>query len=352
MIYNDDKLDNILEETLSEMCEEDLLSKDTINELMKEFSLDTVLRDLEEEVNEEASLMENPYTKREKYNKVRKIIYEQCDAGYIDEDTKEVLLEKARSYFYETNNKSDMIDTSDSGMKKFFDIQKTNSEAKDMVDNINKTFEKLPTSEKGNNKKNLVTEKFTTIADMQSLGTKNLNKQNMNFIRPGTSTSVGIGGYRPNTNVTRTAPSTGIQSMGQIQASSAPKPSPVSSIKPPPRQQVTNVGVAGMKIYHTPKPTEAMNVASNLSAQLQAQKQAQQAQPSAGVAAASALSTQIQKQKEAAQREINKTNAMNAAADAVISGKYGNGPERIAALQRDGYDPAEIQKLVNQKLKG
>jgi hypothetical protein len=36
---------------------------------------------------------------------------------------------------------------------------------------------------------------------------------------------------------------------------------------------------------------------------------------------------------------------------AVIDGYYGNGQARIDALRRAGYDPAEIQSLVNDLLK-
>lgn len=36
----------------------------------------------------------------------------------------------------------------------------------------------------------------------------------------------------------------------------------------------------------------------------------------------------------------------------VISGKYGNGQARIDALKKAGYDPAQIQALVNSSLKG
>lgn len=35
----------------------------------------------------------------------------------------------------------------------------------------------------------------------------------------------------------------------------------------------------------------------------------------------------------------------------VINGKYGNGKERTAALKAKGYNPKEVQKIVNQILK-
>ena len=35
----------------------------------------------------------------------------------------------------------------------------------------------------------------------------------------------------------------------------------------------------------------------------------------------------------------------------VIDGKYGNGEERKARLKAAGYDPAEVQKRVNQMVK-
>ena len=34
-------------------------------------------------------------------------------------------------------------------------------------------------------------------------------------------------------------------------------------------------------------------------------------------------------------------------AQAVIAGRFGNGPDRIQALTAAGYDPAEIQHIVN-----
>ena len=39
-------------------------------------------------------------------------------------------------------------------------------------------------------------------------------------------------------------------------------------------------------------------------------------------------------------------------ADEVIQGKWGSGDERKAALEAAGYDPAEVQKIVNQKVNG
>ena len=39
-------------------------------------------------------------------------------------------------------------------------------------------------------------------------------------------------------------------------------------------------------------------------------------------------------------------------ADEVIQGKWGTGDARKAALEAAGYDPAEIQKIVNQKING
>ena len=45
------------------------------------------------------------------------------------------------------------------------------------------------------------------------------------------------------------------------------------------------------------------------------------------------------------EEDINKT------VDDVINGKYGNGDERKEALKKAGYDPDEIQKRVNEKLK-
>ncbi|MCR5483934.1 MAG: hypothetical protein K6E99_05975 [Bacilli bacterium] len=40
------------------------------------------------------------------------------------------------------------------------------------------------------------------------------------------------------------------------------------------------------------------------------------------------------------------------AVDDVIKGKYGSGDERKEALRKDGFDPDEIQKMVNNKLNG
>lgn len=40
------------------------------------------------------------------------------------------------------------------------------------------------------------------------------------------------------------------------------------------------------------------------------------------------------------------------AVDDVINGKYGSGEERKEALRKAGFDPNEIQKMVNDKLKG
>ena len=39
-------------------------------------------------------------------------------------------------------------------------------------------------------------------------------------------------------------------------------------------------------------------------------------------------------------------------ADEVIQGKWGTGDERKAALEAAGYDPTEVQKIVNQKVNG
>lgn len=41
----------------------------------------------------------------------------------------------------------------------------------------------------------------------------------------------------------------------------------------------------------------------------------------------------------------------DAVAREVIQGKWGNGEERKAKLKAAGYDPAEIQKLVNDMMK-
>ena len=43
-------------------------------------------------------------------------------------------------------------------------------------------------------------------------------------------------------------------------------------------------------------------------------------------------------------------NTLSKIADEVIAGKWGNGKDRVLALERAGYDSAEVQRLVNQKL--
>lgn len=45
----------------------------------------------------------------------------------------------------------------------------------------------------------------------------------------------------------------------------------------------------------------------------------------------------------------NATKDLNAVVDAVIRGDYGNGQDRISRLKADGYDPNEIQRLVNKR---
>ena len=42
---------------------------------------------------------------------------------------------------------------------------------------------------------------------------------------------------------------------------------------------------------------------------------------------------------------------MDQLVDEVIIGKWGNGQDRVSRLKKAGYDPVEIQKRVNQKLK-
>lgn len=42
--------------------------------------------------------------------------------------------------------------------------------------------------------------------------------------------------------------------------------------------------------------------------------------------------------------------ALSKIADEVIGGKWGNGKERVIALERAGYDAKEVQRLVNEKL--
>ena len=46
----------------------------------------------------------------------------------------------------------------------------------------------------------------------------------------------------------------------------------------------------------------------------------------------------------------NTTKNINAVADAVIRGEYGNGQDRVNKLIAEGYDPNEVQALVNKKL--
>lgn len=43
--------------------------------------------------------------------------------------------------------------------------------------------------------------------------------------------------------------------------------------------------------------------------------------------------------------------SINQIAKEVIAGKYGDGPERIKKLKAAGYDPYEVQKVVNNMLK-
>lgn len=47
-----------------------------------------------------------------------------------------------------------------------------------------------------------------------------------------------------------------------------------------------------------------------------------------------------------------KENALEAVAREVIKGNYGNGKERKGKLLKAGYDPQEVQKIVNKMLKG
>ncbi len=51
-------------------------------------------------------------------------------------------------------------------------------------------------------------------------------------------------------------------------------------------------------------------------------------------------------------KEINPDLDPAKAADEVISGKYGTGEDRKKALADAGYDPSEVQKIVNQKING
>ncbi len=52
----------------------------------------------------------------------------------------------------------------------------------------------------------------------------------------------------------------------------------------------------------------------------------------------------------AEQEHIDKVN--NEMADAVIRGEYGNGSERVAALEAAGYDYSQVQGIVNDKMSG
>ena len=52
--------------------------------------------------------------------------------------------------------------------------------------------------------------------------------------------------------------------------------------------------------------------------------------------------------KAAEQEHVAKVN--NEAADAILRGEYGNGSERIAALEAAGYDYSQVQSVVNDKM--
>lgn len=52
------------------------------------------------------------------------------------------------------------------------------------------------------------------------------------------------------------------------------------------------------------------------------------------------------------EKATNSLNKLKKVADQVISGKYGNGADRIKALTKAGYDYASVQSIVNNKLLG
>lgn len=53
------------------------------------------------------------------------------------------------------------------------------------------------------------------------------------------------------------------------------------------------------------------------------------------------------------QKSITKKKSdLNKVVEKVINGDYGNYPERKTRLEKDGYNYEEVQKLVNEKLKG
>lgn len=62
-----------------------------------------------------------------------------------------------------------------------------------------------------------------------------------------------------------------------------------------------------------------------------------------------AIVNDLLKSKETAVNEMLKKK--EAVAREVIQGKWGNGEERKSKLKAAGYDPAEIQKLVNSMMR-
>ena len=68
----------------------------------------------------------------------------------------------------------------------------------------------------------------------------------------------------------------------------------------------------------------------------------------AGISGNVDLSTFEESKEEAKPQPKKKTN--EEIADEVIAGKWGNGAERLGKLTLAGYNPSEIQKIVNEKL--
>lgn len=369
---------------LQEFCDENLITPEQKYILEKDFKADLRLEEIENQILEESKLEENPYTRKEQYDKVRKLIYEKCAEGKISEYTREDLLKRVQKSFFEAENGQGNNNSADNAMKKSFSEAQT--DVKKLETDVKKTFDNLPAPSAKDAMKNqpkdvkvessdVMTEDWFDVSQQDYQNA--LNRMNANNYKNSmTGTNFQSAAQQRNRDQQLIDRYNSQQARDLQRHNEALNRLNANQYK----NTMTGTNFQSASVQRTRDQNtvaQYANVAANAQAQGAARRLSNQgtkppsggqngfdhmdevhagiAKPAASVANGGNFAM-LNNNVNANTANANASSALKTmsndqVAKDVIRGKYGNGPARVEALKKAGYDPAAIQKSVNAMLK-